>query len=330
MVNGLPEVSDNPFYGMEGNMEYYRLNHSLQLQYCGFLKNINSEFVSGDIYAFDGDLLIAVGKSCSICFSLLDGNVAISSEFALSELDADVISVISKDELTDELMRYILMRMRAMLQIQPYADPYMLSTLRNKLNEQIKKYNVKINDGDDLLPVLSVQVYGIDRNVEFVMAYLMAGNAQADEDITATGFDMHYTKRLMGLMRYDEALDLFLKELDKLSPASMMYTELCMYIGEIYYHLGERERSLAYYRQCDERYVNDINDYYSRVGHSILDDGSGLRGDMIRMYYRCLLNPTYKKSIADKYDRLVLQVEPIYDEYEASCIETGKNEVLGN
>lgn len=96
-----------------------------------------------------------------------------------------------------------------------------------------------------------------------------------------------------------------------------------MYIGEIYYHLNDREKAIVYYRQCDIRFVSDVNDFYSRLGHAVLDDGTGLRGDLIRMYYRCLLNPTYKKSIEDKYDRLAEQVEPIYAEHEAKCVETG-------
>ena len=60
------------------------------------------------------------------------------------------------------------------------------------------------------------------------------------------------------------------------------------------------------------------------MGHSMLDDGSGLRGNLIRMYYRCQLNPTYKKSIEDKYDKLAQQVESIYKQYEARCIEAGR------
>ncbi|MBR5406054.1 MAG: hypothetical protein IK111_00285, partial [Lachnospiraceae bacterium] len=74
-------------------------------------------------------------------------------------------------------------------------------------------------------------------------------------------------------------------------------------------------------------YIQDIRDYYIRLGHSLLDDKAGLRGNLIKMYYRSMLNSAYKKSIAGDYDKLVEQVEPIYAAHEAECEAAGATAV---
>lgn len=305
-------------------MFYFKLTHSLQLQYDALLTKLHGMYVSREMYLLEENMFTAVGRPFSVSVSLADGNVAGAEQREeWNSISPDMLPVISEDTPCGELMRYIIMRLRAALNVQPCANAYMLSTLRGKINEQLKNFNIRITDSDETMPVVSLQMDGIDMNVEFVIVRLMMGSVP-EEDGSDEKFDMHYAKRVMGLMRYEEALGLFLNELNNHDPSTMLYTELCMYIGEIYYHLNERENALVYYRKCDPRFVGDENDLYSRIGHAILDDGTGLRGDMIRMYYRCLLNPTYKKSIADKYDRLAEQVEPIYAEHEAKCVEAGR------
>ena len=305
-------------------MLYFKLTNSLQLQYDALLTKIRNMYVSREMYILEGDLLTAAGRPFSMCVSLRDGTVeGAEQREEWASLDGVNLPVISEDTPAGELVRYVLMRLRAALKVQPCANAYMLSSLRDRLNEQLKNHNVRITDTDEGLPVISLQMDGMDMNFEYVIVRLMT-DITTENDAEADDFDLHYAKRLMGLMRYEEALDQFISELNNHAPSSMLYTELCMYIGEIYYHLNDREKSLFYYRQCDPRYVKDENDYYSRIGHAVLDDGTGLRGDLVRMYYRCLLNPTYKKSIADKYDRLAEQVEPIYEEHEAKCVETGR------
>lgn len=305
-------------------MLYFKLTNSLQLQYDALFTRLRNMYVSREMYILEGDMLTCVGRPFSVCVSLRDGTYGGAEQREeWASLDSNMLPVISEDTPAGELIRYILMRLRAALKVQPCANEYMLSTLKDKLNELLKNNNIRITDTNEGFPVVSLQMDGMDMNVEYVLVRLMTGAAASREE-NDNDFDMHYARRLMGLMRYEEALGLFLGELGKHAPSSMMYTELCMYLGEIYYHLNDREKSLYYYRQCDVRFVNDQDDYYSRIGHAVLDDGTGLRGDLLRMYYRCLLNPTYKKSIADKYDRLAEQVEPIYAEHEGKCIETGR------
>ncbi|MBR4719164.1 MAG: hypothetical protein IKP31_02850 [Lachnospiraceae bacterium] len=290
------------------------------------LTKIQNMYVSKEIYFLDSNVFAASGMPSSVCVSLNDGSVfGLDHEDVFSDIREDMLAVISEDTPAGQLMRYIIMRIRAALKVEPYANPYMLAKLRNTLNEELKNYNVMIHDSEEFNPVIGLMLNGVEQDVESVITSLLVWNGQRETGRVTDDFDMQYTRRLMGLMRYEEALELFLGELDKHDKRSMLYTELCMYIGEIYYHLDDRERSLNYYLECDVHYVSDVNDYYSRLGHSILDDGSGLRGNLIKMYYRCLLNPTYKKSIEDKYDRLAEQVEPLYDEYERKCVETGRD-----
>ena len=44
------------------------------------------------------------------------------------------------------------------------------------------------------------------------------------------------------------------------------------------------------------------------------------------MYYRGLLNPTYKKSVLEEYERIEPLVKPSYEKYEKYCIDAAKKE----
>ena len=299
-----------------------RLSNSLQIQYNSMLTRLQSMFVSKEAYILDGDDLWALGRLNCLHFSLASGEYASEAPYR-EALDLETLPVIAEGTLTGEVMRYILMRLRVSLRLTPYANAHMLSVLRGKLNERLKAYNMFIADSDEPVPVVKFIYNGNECDAEMLMQILMA--VEGKDTSEQSEFDLAYVKRLMGLMRYEEALDLLIDEFKRQDPSSMFYTELCIYIGEVYYHLDNMQLSSAYYNLCDMRFVKDLNDYYSRLGHALCDDGSGLRGGLIKMYYRCLLNPNYAKSIGNKFDLLKEQVEPIYDEYEAGCIEAGRN-----
>ena len=213
-------------------MVCFKLSNSLQLQYNGLFIKLDSAYVSSEIYVIEEDELTAYGNPTSICFSMYDGRMSVKEQDEdLTEIESDMLPVIDADTPSGELMRYILMRLRAALQMKPYADPYMLSVLRGKLNELLKVYNIKISDTDEMFPVISLQMDGTDRSVEYILSRLMVEQSFDNEGHLSADFDMHYTRRLMGLMRYDEALELFLNELGNHDNMSMLYTELCMYIG---------------------------------------------------------------------------------------------------
>lgn len=307
-------------------MLFFKLSNMLQLQYDNLFKKLQDTYVSKEIYFINSNYLVTFCSPHSICLSLSDGSISeFEQEEIFSDIRDDMLVVVQGDSPAGELMRYIIMRIRAVLKIEPYADPYMLGKLRVKLNEELKNFNIMITDNEELSPLIRLSLNGEEQDVECVVARLMSWNGQTETENETGDFDMQYAKRLMGLMRYEDALGMFLGELSNHAPVSMIYTELCMYIGEIYYHLDDRDKSREYYLRCDTRYIEDLDDYYCRLGHAVLDDGSGLRGGLIKTYYRCMLNPTYKKSIADKYDRLAEQVESIYTEYNNRCIETGRS-----
>ena len=296
---------------------FIRLNHSLQLQFDGLLTKLAGDYVSKEVYLLDRDELTAIGRPYSIKICLSDGERGNDREYELWEdLNEDEIPEISEDTLKNEVLKYILMQLRIFYDIRPVADEYMRSVLRGKLNDKLKFYDTVAVDE----PVVSFTIEGFKAYPEEVLDRVSDDSVIGDILLDT---DLDYAKRLMGLLRYDEALEQFLPLVSRVRPGSMFDTELNMYIGEIYYHMHESARALEYYKLCNPRYIEDMKDLYIRVGHCLLDDKAGLRAGLIKMYYRCILNPTYKKSISDRYERLKEQVAPIYDEHEARCEEAG-------
>ena len=301
---------------------FIRLNHSLQLQFDSILTKIAGDFVSKEVYFIDGDELTAIGRPYSIKIRLSDGGRENEREYDLwQDLNEDVIPEIADNTLRYEVLKYILMQLRLFYDIKPVADEHMRSVLRGKLNDKLKFYDTVAVDEQ----VVIFTIEGERACVEDVLDKVSDDSVIGD---ILSGTDLDYARRLMGLLRYDEALEQFLPLVSRVRPGSMLDTELNMYIGEIYYHMHEPVKALEYYKLCNPKYIEDMRDLYIRVGHCLLDDKAGLRSGLIKMYYRCILNPTYKKSISDRYDRLKEQVDPIYEEHEARCEEAGA-EYLG-
>ncbi len=296
---------------------FIRLNHSLQLQFDAVMTRLAGDYVSKEIYFLEGDELTAIGRPYSIRIRLSDGSRDNDREYEQWEgLDENTIPEIAEDTLRNEVLKYVLMQLRIFYDIRPVADEYMRSVLRGKLNDKLKFYDSLASDE----PVVSFTIEGNRASVEDIMIRVFDDSIISDILLDT---DLDYARRLMGLLRYDEALEQFLPLVSRVKPGSMLDTELNMYIGEIYYHIHEPARALEYYKLCNPRYIDDIRDLNIRVGHCLLDDKAGLRAGLIKMYYRCILNPTYKKSIIDRYDRLKEQVASIYDEHEARCEEAG-------
>jgi tetratricopeptide (TPR) repeat protein len=296
---------------------FIKLNHSLQLQFDGLFSKLAGDFVSKEVYLLEGDDLTALGRPYSIRINLLDGAKDNDREYELWEdINEDELPEIAEDTLQNDVLKYVLMQLRLFYDIKPVADEYMRSVLRGKLNEKLKFYDTVAVDES----VASFTIEGERATVGSVIKRV-ADDSIIDDILQDT--DLDYAKRLMSLLRYDEALDQFLPLVARVKPGSMFDTELNMYIGEIYYHIHESAKALEYYGLCNPKYITDMRDFHIRIGHCLLDDKAGLRSGLIKMYYRCILNPTYKKSISDRYDRLKDQVDPIYEDHEAKCEEAG-------
>ena len=296
---------------------FIRLNHSLQLQFDSMLTKLAGDFVSKEIYLLEGNELTALGRPYSVKLDLNDGSLEHVKEYEKwDNVDEDDIPEIPEDTLDNEVLKYILMQLRLHHDIKPVADEHMRTVRRGKLNDRLKFYDIVALED----PLVSFTHEAAPTDAETVMD-MVVDESIIDDILLDT--DLDYAKRLMSLLRYDEALDQFLPLVSRVRPGCMLDTELNMYIAEIYYHMHESAKALEYYRLCNPKYITDMKDFHIRIGHCLLDDKAGLRSGLIKMYYRCILNPTYKKSISDRYDRLKEQVEPIYEEHEARCEETG-------
>ena len=298
-----------------------QLNNSLQLQYSGMMHKLAGNFTGTDFYVINGDMMLAVGEPSSVVMSLLDGSMSRQDGFDITAAGEPV--AIGEGTLRNDVLRYLLMRIRRVLDIKPVADDHMLGVLRGKLNGSLKFFDIVIVPENENT-VLDIRMQGAHATVEDVL------NAVENEEIIDEikgDVDMDYLYRLVGLGRFEEALSIFLELYDRSQPGTMFDTEVNMYLGELYYHLDDLEKSVECYKRCASVYIQDIRDYYIRLGHSLLDDKAGLRGNLIKMYYRSMLNSAYKKSIAGDYDKLVEQVEPIYAAHEAECEAAGATAV---
>ncbi len=298
---------------------FFTLNNSLQLQYKSLLDKIDKEFIISGLYVLEDDYLMVVGRNYSIILSLEDGSVARQDDFDHSVIP-QTPDMIVEGTLRNEMLKYVLMCIRKKLDIRPVADEYMMEVLRSKLNGSLKFFDTEImSDSRDR--VVDIYYKGNAACLENIMEII--ADESCIEGIIG-GFDEDLLHRLVGLGRFKDALTIY-KELSlRTDDDSMFGTEVNMKIGELYYHIDRLDKSVEYYLKCNPVYIKNLRDYHIRIGHSLLDDSAGLKGSLIKMYYRCALNGSYKKSISDKYDRLVEQVAGIYKDHEAKCEAAGK------
>nr|MCR5603307.1 hypothetical protein [Lachnospiraceae bacterium] len=243
--------------------------------------------------------------------------------------------------LMGELMRYLLMRLRRVLQIEPYANEHMLSVLRAKLNDKFRYYDVALVRSE--LLVSDMRLNGVEGTAENVLRVVSEPslNGEALKDM-----DLSYMARLMGLCRYEEAASLYEEALSRVNVSTIIGTELAICLAETYYFLDRYEDSASWYLKCDGRYIKNQEDYMVRLGHSLMaieyikgtaEEGKERKevnkidegresGEINKYaafitYYKGILNPTYVKYNKNKYERAAASVKPAYDEYRDECIK---------
>ena len=326
-------------------MIYFSLSNSLQLQYDGLLTKLKGNFVSKEVYLLDGNALTALGRPFSVCISLKDGEISEVRAFeqwhGIESIMNSDLPMIMEGTLMGELMRYLLMRLRRVLQIEPYANEHMLSVLRAKLNDKFKYYNVYLVRNETL--VSDMRLNGAQGTAENVLRVVsepsLTGEALKDMDLS-------YMARLMGLCRYEEAAALYEEALSRVDVSSIIGTELAICLAETYYFMDRYEDSAAWYLKCDGRYIKNKDDYKLRLGHSLMaieyikgtaeegkehkevnKIGEGHESGEINInaafitYYKGILNPTYIKYNREKYDKAEASVKLVYDEYRDECIK---------
>ncbi len=196
----------------------------------------------------------------------------------------------------------------------------MLSVLRVKLLEKLKYYNSSTEaDGSSFSFMKNGETVSLEEMLKTVSEPSLYGDALSDMDFA-------YSARLMGLNRYEEALKLYKAAGEKVDDGTIIGTQINMALGEIYYFLDDLKASVNCYKRCDRRFIKDLRDYRVRLGHSLLDGTTGDKEAEIKMYYRGLLNPTYKKSVLEEYERIEPLVKPSYGKYEKYCIDAAKKE----
>lgn len=309
-------------------MIYFSLSNSLQLQYDSILTRLKGNFVSKEVYLLKEDELTALGRPYSVCISLKNGEVSEERAYeqwnGIEEIMNGELPMIVEGTLMGELMRYILMRLRKVLKITPFANEHMLGVLRGKLNDKFKFYDIYLLRSDTL--VSDMRSKGVIANVEKVLKTVSepSANEEALKDM-----DLSYMARLMGLCRYEEAAALYEDALNRVDVSSIIGTELAMCLAETYYFLDRSGDSASWYLKCDRRYIKDSEDYRLRLGHALMDAGQipsdptaadiSKKSDSVKIYFKGLLNPTFRKYNREEYEMAAAQAEPIYDKYKELC-----------
>ncbi|MCR5507396.1 MAG: hypothetical protein K6F34_01785 [Lachnospiraceae bacterium] len=299
---------------------FLKLNNALRLQYEALFRKLDENWKGDEIFIIEDDLMMAVGKPECLVLSLADGGFSKQEPFEPEDIaNMEEPKEIEEGTLQNEVLKYVLMRLRKVLDIKPLAPEHMLEVLRTKLNDQLKFFDIT-DPGEKDGTVVDMRLRGGHGTIEDIIFVL------EDESVIVEvlgDVDMDYLRRLVGLGRFGEALEIFRGLYERSKPGSMFNTEVNMYLGELYYHLDMLDKSADHYRQCNHIYITDMKDYRIRLGHSLIDDKAGLRAGLIKMYYRCMLNTAYKKSLGKEYDKLVVQVEPVYAAHEAQCEAAG-------
>ncbi|MBR5361124.1 MAG: hypothetical protein IK123_09575, partial [Lachnospiraceae bacterium] len=290
-------------------MIYFSLSNSLQLQYDGILTRLKGNFVSKEVYLLKGNVLTALGRPYSVCISLKDGEVSEERAFeqwnGIDEIMNSELPMIAEGTLMGELMRYLLMRLRRVLRIAPFADEYMLDVLRGKLNDKFRFYDIMLLKSDTL--VSDMRIRGVISEAEKVLRTI---SEPAESEEALKDMDLPYMARLMGLCRYEEAAALYEDALSRVDVSSIIGTELALCLAETYYFLERPEDSVSWYLKCDRRYIKDMDDYRLRLGYALMDAGHipadeqdasdyTKKSGLIKVYCKGLLNPTFKKYNSD-------------------------------
>lgn len=301
-------------------MLFFELYRQLDIRMFQTMSAVDQTYGSCARYVFDKDSLILLGTNHSIRLDILTKKVKKDNPLKNWDIESEAILWFAEDSMEAALVRLVNDAYRRWLELDAnITDEYFLSELEG-INNFLASYDLRIFVDES---GMSIAKDGAPLTFEQAIEFIMDVDENRMDD---NGIDNLINEAFFyrNMDKYEEAavrLEKVVKYMDHTSP---IYTNTIFSLAETYYFLGNYERSVMLYYRVNMDYIVNPEDFYTHLGHALLDERMKRYERHLRIYYHSKIDPQYADTHRQAVAAAKGAVEEVFDEYEETCLEMGR------
>ena len=280
---------------------------------------VDSSYGACAKYILDGDSLILLGSDHSVRLNIVQKEIKKDAPICNWDIETEAVLWFSEDSSEAVLIRMIANAFRQYIGIEPFGTAEEFSGAIEAVNMRLAQYNLKILADDSGMCIFFEDMeYTFEDAINLIM--------DIDENRMDNGGIINLINEALyyrGIDRMDEAALRLEKVLRYADPTQPVYTDTLFLLAEIYYFAGNFERAVALYYRCHMEFIDNEDDFYTHLGHALLDERMKKYERQIRIYYRARIDAEYADSHRQAVAAAATEIADVFDEYETTCNDMG-------
>ncbi|MFT3985588.1 MAG: tetratricopeptide repeat protein [Lachnospiraceae bacterium] len=271
-------------------------------------------------YILVDDTLLLLGTNHSVKLNLMTKSVTEDQPIKDWDIDTEPLLWFAEESSEACVIRMINNAFRQWLEIDPFPSYAAFGDAMQEINAKLAGYHLRIIfDTESMCVYHEENIVTFEQALELIMEEDSAKEANADlgEWLAEAGY-FRKTEQLEEAARRYERL---LKHADR---TQQLYTQCAFSLAEVYYFLGNYERSVILFYRCSLEFIRDEADFYIHLGHALLDSKMKKYERQIKIYYHGRIDAEYADTHRQAMEVAGREVGEVFDEYEASCYDMGQ------
>ncbi|MCR5421443.1 MAG: hypothetical protein K6E98_10565 [Lachnospiraceae bacterium] len=278
------------------------------------LMNMNSR------YMVDGNCLVILGNNISFRVNFLTREVNEEKPYRNFDFSQVNLYWFSEESAEGAMIRMMINAFRQWYGIDAFKTFAEFERAETDINRQLSVYGLYIKWTMD-----KMEIFDNDEIISFETAVsrvieadtFKQGGLSIDEWLN----DARYFRKTDQLER---AIELYERIKRFSNYMEREYTESVFCLGESYYFLGDTDKAVAMYYQCNLDYIEDENDFFIHIGHALLDVKMKHFERELRIYYRGCLDRSYAMEHIREIERAAAEIGEEFAAYEETCLIIGR------
>lgn len=271
-------------------------------------------------YIFEDDTLIILGSDHSIRLNMASKEAIIDNPIRNFDIENEPVLWFSEDSYEGYIVRAINNVFRQWLNVDPFESEEKLLQSIVEINDSIAKYNLKIYyDSTGMAISHNDRAITFEQAIEVIVE--MDLNSEQNADLQAV---LGQAQKLKVEGKLAEAVPYYEQIIRSTSRAEFIFTVAAFELAECYYFIGNYDRAVSLYYRCNLEFIANEKDFYTHIGHALLDVKMKKYEREIKIYYRSLVDPDYILTHKDAVEGAKREVAEVFEEYEKTCLEMGQ------
>lgn len=271
-------------------------------------------------YILIDDTLLLLGTNHSVKLNMMTKSVTMDKPMKDWDINSEPVLWFAEDSSEACVIRMINNAFRQWMDIDPFPSYTAFSKAVQEINGKLAQYNLRIIfDMDSMCVFHDETAITFEQALELIME--MDSEREANANLEEWLAEADYLREKGQLEEAARHYEHLLKYADR---SQQLYTRCLFSLAEVYYFLGNYERSVILYYRCNLEFIEDETDFYIHLGHALLDSRMKKYERQIKIYYHGRIDANYADTHRQAIEAAGREVAEVFDEYEATCLQMGQ------